>query len=109
MQTEPTQGFLHIPLYGRDGVLKGAALIDEADAHIAEHRWSLAVNGYAVRRKDGRHVLLHRELFGLGRGDTTQVDHINTSVPNRRTSRRIVMGRRATAACVERTGAGWRR
>ncbi len=67
-----------VPLRDRTGDVIAFALLDAADAHLAQYRWSLAANGYAVRTiKRTSSVLLHREVLGLTRGDGKQGDHIN--------------------------------
>lgn len=67
-------------------------LVDAADANaVACYRWSLAANGYAVRKSNGQVVYLHRELMGLAVDDPTTVDHINRDrLDNRRTNLRLV-------------------
>lgn len=61
------------------------AIIDDEDAHLAAHKWSLqpSTNGrnYAMRQEKlpgGKHtsVLLHRCILGLKKGDPL-VDHID--------------------------------
>jgi hypothetical protein len=81
-----------LPLRARDGTLRGWALVDESDYHdLARYRWALAVGGYAVRKKQGRTVYLHRELLGLDRGAGGEVDHMNRDkLDNRRGNLRIV-------------------
>ena len=87
---------MQVPLYGRRGVVKGYALIDESDWMMAsKYRWHLGHNGYAYRsyRAAGRVVWcsMHRDLLGLPRGDTRQSDHINRDpLDNRRSNLRIV-------------------
>src|SRR4051794_37235481 len=40
---------IRVPLRARDGSVRAWALLDEQDAHLAEQRWCLDGDGYAVR------------------------------------------------------------
>lgn len=51
-----------------------AIVDDDAPEEVTKYKWSLQ-NGYAARDKDGRRLLLHRELMGAKDGEL--VDHIN--------------------------------
>ncbi len=53
------------------------ALVDDQDAWVSSHKWSVARCGdkiYARRSKAGRHVYLHREVLGFSPKDP-EVDH----------------------------------
>lgn len=83
------RAIIRIPLRAK-GVLRAYTLIDLADAEYAERRWWESGTGYAVGRRDGRIVRLHRELLGLSFGDGLQVDHINRNrLDNRRSNLRV--------------------
>lgn len=71
----------------------GYTLIDEEDeCRVDEYKWLKTYNDYnwyavRVEWEDGkrRSVYMHRHLFGLGRGDRTEVDHRNhNGLDNRR-------------------------
>ena len=92
---------VRIPLRARDGSVRAYALIDRADAALADKRWSLtrpaAGLGYAVRRvwdpvsKAHAAEHLHRVIVGLEPGDPRVVDHINRDrLDNRRANLRVV-------------------
>ncbi len=71
-----------LPLHGRGRVVVGHALVDEDDLpKLERYTWGLHNQGYAaaVRKVAGktRHVLLHRLLMGLKKGDGMEVDFIN--------------------------------
>jgi hypothetical protein len=89
-------GAVTIPLRRRDGSVRAYALIDQEDAHLAEHRWCLNGKGYVIRRApagDGTYqsVSLHRSILGLGARDPREVDHISRDkLDNRRANLRIV-------------------
>lgn len=56
-----------ITLPGRHGAVRGVALVDDEDyERVAPHRWYLSANGYARGMIEGRWVLLHRHVLGLG-------------------------------------------
>lgn len=89
-----------IPLRARDGSIRAHAIIDEQDAHLAEHRWHLAGrpnSRYVVRNipgERGKTVALHREIMGLAPGDRREVDHENGDrLDYRRANLRIVTHR----------------
>lgn len=79
-----------IPVYLRGEVVEHA-IADEADAALAEHRWTLIGAGYAARRAEGKTILLHREIMGLEVGDDREVDHVNRAkLDCRRSNLRVV-------------------
>jgi hypothetical protein len=87
-----------IPLYARDGGIRGYTIVDADDAEwVSQWRWGLN-GGYAVRSRKigGRQgtklqIRLHRELLGLTLGDINEGDHINRDrLDNRRINLRIV-------------------
>jgi hypothetical protein len=86
---------VRIPLRARDGSVRAYALIDAADADLANGwRWRFS-DGYAARqdRRDGRRttIYLHRTLLGLRPGDGLDGDHINRDrLDNRRSNLRIL-------------------
>jgi hypothetical protein len=81
------QSICEIPLYGRDGSVRGRVLVDEDDwLHFVRFRWSLNDNGYAVSTASRPNPIgpvprvthyLHRLVAGLKHGDGHEVDHIN--------------------------------
>lgn len=86
---------VEIPLRGRDGSVRAVAIVDEADAHLAQHRWCLSTKGYVTRLVGGRTnrigLALHREVLGLQPGDGLLADHINGDpLDNRRENLRAV-------------------
>ncbi len=87
---------IRVKLRGRDGSLRGVALLDDGDAGLAERRWHLDGNGYAatnVRLPGGgyRITQLHREVLGLTWGDGQQADHRNgCRLDCRRSNLRVV-------------------
>lgn len=94
-----SRGALWVPLRGRDGELRGRAIIDEEDGWAFQYRWSLGTNGYAHRKtSEGsrgeavqRNHYLHREVLGVGDDLTVEVDHINGDrLDNRRANLRTV-------------------
>lgn len=87
---------VEIPLRARDGSIRAVALIDDEDAHLADHRWSLRPDGYVSRNivlPGGRRgvELLHRAVMGCVPGDGVQVDHIHehSTLDNRRANLRL--------------------
>lgn len=74
-------GAIRIPLRAADGAIRAYAIVDEADAGQAAHRWSWHGAGYAIRfvvsEGEQRGLLLHREILGLGAYDGRQTDHRN--------------------------------
>lgn len=82
-----------VPLRGRNGI-QGFVLVDRDDYDVvAQHKWSLARNGYACGyvKGDERSLLMHRFLMGLKKGDGLEVDHLNLrKLDNRRSNLRIV-------------------
>jgi hypothetical protein len=85
---EPPAG-VHIPLYGRKGLVVAHALVDQQDAiDLQRWRWCINHGGYAVRSEQGRAVLMHRQLLGASPG--AEVDHINRNrLDNRRCNLRV--------------------
>lgn len=81
-----------IPLWKRDGLVAGYALVDEVDASLAQYRWCI-VGGYAVRalsKKGGtrKWVRMHRLIAQAPEG--VEVDHINRNrLDNRRSNLRL--------------------
>ncbi len=82
--SDPTEP-IRIPLRGADGSIRAHALVDAADAALADLRWHL--DGVYVARKiprdptepggRQRKVLLHREVLGLSHGDDAEGEHVN--------------------------------
>jgi hypothetical protein len=104
MQDEPTPYGVTIPLRARDGSTRAYALVDEADADLAEHRWSLTGKGYVLRRKGHGFVYLHREISQRIGGEGPQVDHINGDRLDCRRSNLRPATRAENAQNVEQTG-----
>jgi hypothetical protein len=54
-------------------------IVDDADYEwLSKHKWSYHYDpwgGYAKRLKDGKYVLMHREIMGAKAGE--QIDHAN--------------------------------
>jgi hypothetical protein len=69
--------WLAIPLRGRDGTIRATALIDDEDAHLAEHRWCVNGRGYVMRRSGAGFAYLHREVARAIGMEAPEVDHIN--------------------------------
>jgi hypothetical protein len=92
---DPGPSFVRIPLRDRAGSLRDYALVDDADAHLAEHRWFINSSGYAARqeptpRGGQRTVLMARVVMGLVHGDSREADHISRDkLDNRRSNLRI--------------------
>lgn len=73
------------PVFREDGTVEihltrgYVAIVDPCDAGHAKHNWRAQVTKsghvYAVRWVEGRVVLLHREILGLGGGHFPEVDH----------------------------------
>lgn len=87
-----------IPLKGRDGVVRGHAIVDDSDYDwLMQWNWHLLRIGYAARSSrlsdglDKRHMIyMHRALLDLGFGDKRQADHINMiRLDNRRSNLRL--------------------
>ena len=67
----------------------GFALVDTADSWVEKHNWSLATNGYAQARVDGKQTLMHTLIIDRPKGK--EIDHINrTPTDNRRSNLRVV-------------------
>lgn len=90
-----------LTLKGRDGSIRGVALVDDADyARLSTYRWRLTQDGYVARsatvaeREAGAptSIMLHREVLGLPwRRQGLVADHINNDrLDNRRTNLRTV-------------------
>lgn len=57
------------------------AIVDKEDYDLLNiHKWSCSTAGYAVRRKDGRVVYMHREIMGSPSG--MEVDHRDNDTLN---------------------------
>lgn len=94
------EGYIRIQLGGHRRSkgkcdIRGWALVDACDAHLAAHRWTLDDKGYAMRyvRRDGvqLHQGMSRLILGLQAGDPRQADHVNGDrLDNRRANLRIV-------------------
>ena len=85
-----------VALRSADGTVRAHALVDDADWHeVDRYRWLLTSDGYVARwdRASRTLVRLHRELFGLRRGDGVEVDHANGDrLDNRRHNLRRCTG-----------------
>ncbi|HDR8938770.1 TPA: HNH endonuclease [Burkholderia vietnamiensis] len=70
-------------------------LVDAQDFdELSRYVWCVGNRGYAYRiRRDGdkrTHVVMHREILGLSRGDCRVIDHANgNKIDNRRENLRI--------------------
>jgi|SRR6185436_7585055 len=92
-----SQSTVLVPLMGHGQCIKEYAIIDSSDADkLGNYRWSIFDNHgtcYAVRR-DGKtraRIFMHREILGLPRGKSPEIDHINRNgLDNRRANLRIV-------------------
>jgi len=91
-----------------------SAAVDDRDyARLARHTWSLHSRGYATRhttsyrpgmRNKDRHILMHREILGLG-PRTPKVDHRNLNkLDNRRLNLRIATDSQNKANVKPTTG-----
>ncbi len=95
-----------IPLRDRKGCIKAFAVVDAEDYEgVAQHRWYLNSQGYAVRQvtvavKKQRTLPMHRYLIGLGFGDARTVDHVNHDTLDNRRENLVVMGRLRAPAVV---------
>lgn len=87
-------GAYMVPLTGKQGVIRGYAVVDTADIeHVSQFRWHTDANGYAMRYLPERrgHISMHRDLLGLSAGDDRECDHINRNkLDNRRNNLRVV-------------------
>ena len=102
-----------IPIWAADGAIRTWAIVDDADFEwLNQWRWCLGTKGYAIRR--GRKTAgeprttfrMSRQITGLERGDSRQVDHINGNrLDNRRSNLRIVSG---TAANMQNIRGAYR-
>jgi hypothetical protein len=89
------QDYIAVPLYGRDGRVKGHTKVSTKDRHLAELGWSLRTGGYVGRtvwiQGASYSVYLHRLILGISRDDSRQGDHVNRDrLDNRRENLRIV-------------------
>lgn len=68
------------------------ALVDAEDAaKVLAFTWRLNYKGYAVSKRDGRDIKMHRLILGLVPGDGLECDHINRNrLDNRRENLRAV-------------------
>jgi hypothetical protein len=81
-------GCLAVPIHSRKGIV-AYATIDETDAHLAQVRWYLSRDGYAVRSTGQGSVLMHRLILNAPQG--VRSDHINRKrLDNRRSNLRLV-------------------
>ena len=69
------------------------ALVDDKDFEkVNQYKWhaSKSYNTfYAIRKKDGETIRMHRVIMGFVKGDLRQVDHINSNgLDNRRSNLR---------------------
>ena len=87
---------IRIPLHAKNGELRGHAVVDDEDGHLAGLRWHMNSQGYAAHnwpREDGTFytLKLHRAVLGLRQGDPLHVDHINRDrLDNRRENLRTI-------------------
>lgn len=89
---------MEIPLWagGRwHGNIVAHALVDALDHEaLAQHRWSLSTEGYALRtapRPSRQTISMARQLLGLEYGDPRTADHVNRNkLDNRRNNLRIL-------------------
>ncbi len=78
-----------IPLWGKRGVIRGYAAVDDADEALANtRRWYWNKRGYAASDLTGSRVLLHRFLLSAPEG--AEVDHRDgDKLNNRRENLRV--------------------
>lgn len=105
-----------IPVRKRGEVVAYAKVDDKDYESLAQWRWGLMDNGYAVHgtNSQGR-ILMHRDIMGCVRGDGKEVDHINhDKLDNRRSNLRLVTreqnarNRRADSGSTSRhLGVSW--
>lgn len=76
--------YLLVPLWAKDGTIRGYVSVSEQSAEYASGiRWMMTGTGYASRYQrgaggmPGRYVLMHRDLLGLVPGDGLEADHID--------------------------------
>lgn len=81
-----------LALCGRDGFVRGYAVIDESDRPLLRsYTWRLHTLGYAVAREGAAIIYMHRLLCDLHVGDCREADHINRNkLDNRRANLRVV-------------------
>lgn len=120
---------IRIPLLARDGSVRAWAIVDREDGDLAEWRWSLDTDGYAMRMERGRNtqsgfarVTLHRVILSRATGRVLSgdehCDHSNMDkLDDRRANLRVATrgqnaanrkGRGASPYLgVHRQGAKW--
>jgi hypothetical protein len=78
----------YIPLLAKDKTIKAYALVDKEDYYqLWGKGWYLASSGYVVRDvQKGSRVYLHREIYGLSKGDGLGLDHEDRNKLNNRKS-----------------------
>jgi len=88
------------------------ALIDLEDyPRISIHKWCVIKVGqhakyfYALRNKNGKNVLLHREILNLPKGRIPLVDHINgNGLDNRKSNLRVCSNQENSCNQAKRIG-----